>query len=82
MRIPEDKRGLYLNSAIQLLFHAVPDSNSWNQQGSHQSDSRRFDETYNAVVPHLSSLIIIQKQYNLQVKNTELFAQLLLRVGT
>lgn len=34
VRIPDDERALYLDSAVQLLSHAFP--NTWDGRGPHQ----------------------------------------------
>ena len=80
IRVPEDERTLYLDNAIQLLYHAFP--NTWDQRGPKQGHGWRSWETCSAIVAHLSSLMGLQKQYNLRATNTEVFAELVFRIGT
>jgi hypothetical protein len=80
MRVPEDGRTLNLDSAIQFLNHALP--NTWDQRGSTQGHSYKYWNTSSAIVPHLSSLMGLKQQYNLKETNTEVFAELVFRIGT
>lgn len=79
IRIPQDKRAMYLDNVVQLLSHAFP--NTWDRRGPLQGHGWRFWETCSAVVPHLSSLISLQKEYNLRASNVEMFAELVFRIG-
>ncbi|KAF2468654.1 uncharacterized protein BDR25DRAFT_335130 [Lindgomyces ingoldianus] len=80
IRVPEDEQTLYLDNAIQLLYHAFP--NTWDQRGPQQGHGWRSWETCSAIVPHLSSLMSLQNQYNMKATNTEVFAELIFRIGT
>jgi tetratricopeptide (TPR) repeat protein len=70
----------YLDNAIQLLYHAFP--NTWDQRGPQQGHGWCSWETCSAIVAHLSSLMGLQKQYNLRATNTEVFSELVFRIGT
>jgi hypothetical protein len=80
MRVPEEERTLYLDSSIQLLYHASP--NTWDSRGPEQGHGWRSWETCSAIVAHLSSLMGLQKQYNLTATNVDVFAELMFRIGT
>jgi len=80
IRVPEGERTLYLDNAIQLLYHAFP--NTWDQRGPHQGHGWRSWETSSAIVAHLSSLMSLQNEYDLKATNTEVFAELVFRIGT
>jgi hypothetical protein len=80
IRVPEDERSLYLDNAIQLLHHAFP--NTWDQRSPSHGHGWRSWETCSAIVPHLSSLMGLQREYDLKATNTEVFAELIFRIGT
>ncbi|KAF2267608.1 TPR-like protein [Lojkania enalia] len=80
IRIREEERTLYLDSSIQLLYHAFP--NTWDQRGEQQGHGWRYWGICSAVVAHLSSLMALQKQYDLKATNTDIFAELVFRIGT
>ena len=80
IRVPDEERTLYLDSTIQLLNHAFP--NTWDRRGPEQGHSWRSWETCSAIVAHLSSLMELQKQYGLKATNVDVFAELVFRIGT
>ncbi|KAF2682646.1 hypothetical protein K458DRAFT_432621 [Lentithecium fluviatile CBS 122367] len=80
IRVPEEECTLYLDSTIQLLYHAFP--NTWDTRGPEQGHGWRSWESCSAIVAHLSSLMGLQKQYNLKATNVDVFSELVFRIGT
>ena len=79
-QVPEDECSMYFDNAIQLLYHAFP--NTWDQRGPHQGHSWHSWETCSSIVPHLSSLMVLKSEYDLKATNIEVFAELIFRIAT
>lgn len=77
--MPEDERGFYLHNAIILLIETF--KNAWDQQKITKSRPLGFWKPRSAAVPHLSSLMNLRRQYNLQIPEVEVFAEVLLSIG-
>ena len=79
-RLTADEKSFYLQAAVHLLSSAFP--NTWNQGGSQQGHSWREWEVCSTVVPHTISLMTLADKYRIKIKNEELFAELIFRIGT
>jgi hypothetical protein len=79
-RLTADETTFFFDTAYELLFYDFP--NTWDERDNNQGHGFQSWETCSAIVPHVNRLMKIKAQYNVNITELEVFAELIFRIGT
>lgn len=79
-RLSSEQKVYYLDNVINMLFHDFP--NTWNGTDASQGHGYKSWAQCGAVLSHVSWIMALTTQHELEPSNPDMWAELIFRSGT